>query len=105
MKLAVQYRVKDAADYVFNVRDPDLTVQQVAESAIREVVGKSRMEFILTEGRDAVTQQAALLLQDTLDRYRTGIEVTSPTCRTRSRRSRYRRPSSTPSRHARTSSA
>ena len=77
VKLAVQYRVKDAADYVFNVRDPDLTVQQVAESAIREVVGKSRMEFILTEGRDAVTQQAALLLQGTLDRYRTGIEVTS----------------------------
>jgi membrane protease subunit HflK len=77
VKLAVQYRVKDAADYVFNVRDPDLTVQQVAESAIREVVGKSRMEFILTEGRDAVTQQAALLLQDTLDRYGTGIEVTS----------------------------
>lgn len=77
VKLAVQYRVKDAADYVFKVRDPDLTVQQVAESAIREVVGKSRMEFILTEGRDAVTQQAALLLQGTLDRYQTGIEVTS----------------------------
>lgn len=77
VKLAVQYRVKDAADYVFKVRDPDLTVQQVAESAIREVVGKSRMEFILTEGRDAVTQQAALLMQETLDRYQTGIEVTS----------------------------
>ncbi|MFP5464679.1 MAG: FtsH protease activity modulator HflK [Gammaproteobacteria bacterium] len=77
VKLAVQYRVKDAADYVFKVRDPDLTVQQVAESAIREVVGKSRMEFILTEGRDAVTQQAALLMQGTLDRYQTGIEVTS----------------------------
>ena len=77
VKLAVQYRVKDAADYVFKVRDPDLTVQQVAESAIREVVGKSRMEFILTEGRDAVAQQVAQLLQATLDRYQTGIEVTS----------------------------
>lgn len=77
VKLAVQYRVKDAADYVFNVREPDLTVAQVAESAIREVVGKSRMEFILTEGRDAVAQQVAELLQATLDRYGTGIEVTS----------------------------
>ena len=77
VKLAVQYRVKDAADYVFKVRDPDLTVAQVAESAIREVVGKSRMEFILTEGRDAVAQQVAQLLQATLDRYATGIEVTS----------------------------
>lgn len=77
VKLAVQYRVNDAADYVFKVRDPDLTVQQVAESAIREVVGKSRMEFILTEGRDAVAQQVAVLLQDTLDRYQIGIEVTS----------------------------
>ncbi|HCO43803.1 MAG TPA: FtsH protease activity modulator HflK [Gammaproteobacteria bacterium] len=77
VKLAVQYRVKDAANYVFKVRDPDLTVQQVAESAIREVVGKSRMEFILTEGRDAVAQQVAVLLQETLDRYQAGIEVTS----------------------------
>ncbi|MDD3650310.1 FtsH protease activity modulator HflK [Immundisolibacter sp.] len=77
VKLAVQYRVKDAADYVFKVREPDLTVAQVAESAIREVVGKSRMEFILTEGRDAVAQQVAELLQTTLDRYGTGIEVTS----------------------------
>jgi membrane protease subunit HflK len=77
VKLAVQYRVKDAADYVFKVRDPDLTVAQVAESAIREVVGKSRMEFILTEGRDAVAQQVAVLAQETLDRYGTGIEVTS----------------------------
>ena len=77
VKLAVQFRVKDAADYVFKVRDPDVTVQQVAESAIREIVGKSRMEFILTEGRDTVTQQVAELLQVTLDRYGTGIEVTS----------------------------
>ncbi|MFZ5491504.1 MAG: FtsH protease activity modulator HflK [Pseudomonadota bacterium] len=77
VKLAVQYRVKDAADYVFKVRDPDLTVAQVAESAIREVVGKSRMEFILTEGRDAVAQQVQQLLQGMLDRYGTGIEVTS----------------------------
>jgi membrane protease subunit HflK len=69
--------VKDAADYVFKVREPDLTVAQVAESAIREVVGKSRMEFILTEGRDAVAQQVAELAQATLDRYGTGIEVTS----------------------------
>jgi membrane protease subunit HflK len=77
VKLAVQYRVKDAADYVFKVREPDLTVAQVAESAIREVVGKSRMEFILTEGRDAVAQQVAQVLQATLDRYGTGIEITS----------------------------
>ncbi len=77
VKLAVQYRVKDAADYVFKVRDPDLTVLQVTESAIRDVVGKSRMEFILTEGRDTVARQVAELLQATLDRYGTGIEVTS----------------------------
>ncbi|MGK2941216.1 MAG: FtsH protease activity modulator HflK [Immundisolibacter sp.] len=77
IKLVVQYRIKDAAAYVFNLREPDRTLQQVAESAIREVVGKSRMEFIITEGRDTVAQQVAALTQETLDYYRSGLEVTS----------------------------
>ena len=51
IQFAVQYKIKDAKDYLFNVRDPDATLQQSTESAIREVVGKSKMDFALKEGR------------------------------------------------------
>jgi membrane protease subunit HflK len=47
IKFAVQYRVKEAKDYLFNVRDPDSTLRQATESAIRESVGKSKMDFVL----------------------------------------------------------
>lgn len=77
VELAVQYRVKDARSYLFNVRDPDLTLRQVAESAIREIVGKSTMDFVLTEGRAEVVADAREVMQQALDQYETGLEITT----------------------------
>lgn len=73
--MAVQYRVSSAEDYIFQVRDPDLTLRHALKSSVREVVGKSAMDFILTAGREEVAQRTELLLQETLDAYRTGLVV------------------------------
>ncbi|MGJ8668595.1 MAG: FtsH protease activity modulator HflK [Oceanococcus sp.] len=73
--MAVQYRVSSAEDFVFRVRDPDLTLRHALKSSVREVVGKSTMDFILTAGREEVAQRTELLLQETLDSYRTGLVV------------------------------
>ena len=75
IEFAVQYKVKDAGEYLFNVRDPEVTISQATESAVREVVGKSTLDFALTEGRDQVARDARELLQHILDRYQTGIHV------------------------------
>ena len=75
IEFAVQYNLKSAADYVFNNRQPDQIVAYVAESAIREVVGKSKMDFALYEGREQIANQAQQLMQQMLDRYRTGVFV------------------------------
>jgi modulator of FtsH protease HflK len=77
LKLAVQYKVKDAKDYLFNVKDPDETLQQATESAIREVVGKSKMDFVLPEGRNEIVTVAHKLTQEILDRYESGLLITS----------------------------
>jgi membrane protease subunit HflK len=77
VKFAAQYRVKDARNYLFNVRDPDLTLRQATESAVREIVGKSTLDFVITEGRSAVAATAKDLTQEILDRYGTGLVVTS----------------------------
>lgn len=76
LELAVQYRVSDAQAYLFRTRDPDLTLSHALKSALREVVGKSSMDFILTAGREEVAERTKLLLQDTLDSYETGLVVT-----------------------------
>ena len=77
VRVAVQYQVKDARAYLFNVRSPDETLKQATESAIREVIGKSKMDFVLTEGRSEVAMQAKALIQATLDQYETGLLVTT----------------------------
>ncbi|HEC18574.1 MAG TPA: FtsH protease activity modulator HflK [Gammaproteobacteria bacterium] len=77
VKLAVQYKVKSASDYLFNVKDPETTLRQVVESAIRETVGQSDMDFILKEGRADVTQKTQQQVQEILDRYKTGLQVTT----------------------------
>ncbi len=77
LKLAVQYRVKDAKDYLFNVRNPDETLHQATESAIREIVGKNKMDFVLTQGRNEIVSQVHDLTQSILDHYRTGLLITS----------------------------
>jgi len=75
VKLAVQYKVKDARAYLFNVRDPDFSLMQAVQSALREVVGKSAMEYVITDGRDAIAVSTQQLTQHILDKYRTGLQV------------------------------
>ncbi|MCF6257843.1 MAG: FtsH protease activity modulator HflK [Gammaproteobacteria bacterium] len=77
VKLAVQYKVKSASDYLFNVKDPETTLRQVIESAIRETIGKSEMDYILKEGRADVTEQTRAQVQEILDRYKAGLQVTT----------------------------
>jgi membrane protease subunit HflK len=75
IKFTVQYKVKDAREYLFNVRDPDATLSQATESAMREIVGKNKLDFVITEGRTEVAARVEKLLQDVLDGYATGILV------------------------------
>jgi len=79
IQFAVQYLLKDPKDYLFNNRSPDESVLQAAETAIREIVGKSTMDFVLYEGRAQVTASAHKLMQEILDRYRTGISISKVT--------------------------
>ncbi|HET9763128.1 MAG TPA: FtsH protease activity modulator HflK [Casimicrobiaceae bacterium] len=74
---AVQYRLKDAKDYVFNAKNPDDVLVQVATTAISEVVGRSQMDFVLYEGRGEVARKTEALMQEMLDRYGTGIQIQS----------------------------
>ncbi len=75
MQFSVQYTLKDPVEYLFMNRDPDVAVRQVAESVMREVVGKSKMDFVLYEGRAEVADRATKLMQLILDRYKTGINI------------------------------
>ncbi len=77
LKIGVQYKIKDAALYLFNVRNPDLTLRQMTESAVREIVGQSKMDFVLTEGRSAIASGTEVLLQKMLDELETGLIITS----------------------------
>ena len=77
IQFAVQYRVRDPAAFLFNVLDPEITLRQATESAVREVVGRSGMDFVITEGRDAIAEEVKFATQDILDVYRTGINITS----------------------------
>lgn len=76
---AVQYILKSPEDFLFNNRSPDDTVLHVAETAIREIVGKSKMDFVLYEGREQVAAAASKLMQEILDRYKTGIQISKVT--------------------------
>ncbi len=77
VQFAVQYLLKDPQAYLFNNRHPDDSVLQASETAIREVVGKSKMDFVLYEGRDQIAANTQKLIQDILDRYNTGIMIRS----------------------------
>ena len=77
IKFAVQYQVKDASDYLINVRDPDETLRQAMETSVREVVGQSEMDFIITGGRAEVVARAQELMQTILDQYQAGLVITS----------------------------
>ena len=77
ISFAIQYDIKDASDFIFNLREPDITVSQAGESAIREVMGQNTMDFIITEGRTKVAEDTKGLLQNVLDSYGAGVNVQS----------------------------
>jgi modulator of FtsH protease HflK len=72
----VFWRISSAADYLFNIQDPEMTVKDVAESAMREIVGQSDIEPILTEARAKTEAAVQALMQKTLEKYGAGIQVT-----------------------------
>jgi membrane protease subunit HflK len=71
----VQWKIRDAEKYLFNIQNPESTVKEVAESAMREVVGQSDIQSILTQAREEVRQKVTDLIQKTLDSYSAGIEI------------------------------
>ena len=75
MSIEIQYNIKDAQSFAFEVFDPDLTLEQAAETAIREVVGNNDMDLIITEGRAVVGSETKQIMQEMLDYYQTGINV------------------------------
>ncbi len=79
IQFAVQYILKDPVEYLFNNRSTDDAVMGAAETAVREIVGKSKMDFVLYEGREQIATQATKLMQDILDRYKSGIMISKVT--------------------------
>jgi membrane protease subunit HflK len=75
IKFAVQYRLNDARAYLFESKNPTEAVVQAAETAVREVVGKMKMDAALSEERDQIAPRVRALMQVILDRYKVGIEV------------------------------
>src|SRR2546423_190319 len=79
LQFAVQYTVKDARDFIFNVRRPDESAQQIAETAMREVIGKSKMDQILYETQVDIANKTRDLMQQIHDRYGTGVAISAVT--------------------------
>lgn len=77
IRLAIQYQIKNPQAYLFNIAEPDATLRQVVESAQRAVIGKNTMDYVLTEGRGQIPDEIKLEIQQTLDQYEAGIQVTS----------------------------
>ncbi len=76
MQFTVFWRVGDVKDYLFEIRAPEITVKMAAESAMREVIGQSKLQFALTEGRAQIAEEARKRLQEIADEYKAGIIVT-----------------------------
>jgi membrane protease subunit HflK len=79
IQFAVQYILKNPEEFLFTNRDPENAVLQAAETAIREIIGKSKMDFVLYEGREQVAAKATELMQEILDRYKIGIAISKVT--------------------------
>lgn len=75
--LASQFTVRDPVEFLFNVRDPNGTLQDVMQSAIREVIGSSRMDYVLTDGRVEIVDAVRIRMQELLESYKTGLTVRS----------------------------
>jgi membrane protease subunit HflK len=82
LNFSVQWRISDAARYLFRLTDPEAAVKMTAESAMREVIGKARLQAILTTGRGQVQADAADLMQKTLDSWGAGVTIVEVQIRT-----------------------
>jgi membrane protease subunit HflK len=76
LDLVIQWNIKSAEDFLFEIRDQENTIKKVAESAIREVVGQTAMFPIITTGRAAVADAAKAIIQKNLDEYKSGVNIT-----------------------------
>ncbi|MEO6353394.1 MAG: FtsH protease activity modulator HflK [Burkholderiaceae bacterium] len=79
IQFAVQYKLNSASDWIFNNRDKEELIRQVAETSMREIVGKSKMDFVLYEGREKVAFDVAQLMQSILNRYKSGAQIINVT--------------------------
>ena len=77
IELTIQSRIQDAADYLFQDQNPEKTMRDATETAVRATIGKSDLDYILTEGRSSIAADIRGRVQALLDTYRTGLEVTS----------------------------
>lgn len=75
LNVIVQYRIRDAEKYLFNVRDPEETAHDVAEASIRNVIGKHKIEEALTDGKFEIQEETKVRLQEVFDRYELGLVV------------------------------
>lgn len=75
VEVAVQWKIRNPADFLFNLYAPAATLRQVTESAVREVIGKSELDFVLTEGRSEIAQRQEVLIQEIMDLYGSGIVI------------------------------
>jgi modulator of FtsH protease HflK len=75
VEVAVQWKIRDPANFLFNLYAPAATLRQVTESAVREVIGKSKLDFVLTEGRSEIAQRQEALIQEIMDIYKSGIVI------------------------------
>ena len=75
IQFVVQWRIREAGNFLFNMRDPELTVKAAAESALREVVGRNPLQAVMTNQRDLIAQQSRDLLQSIMDAYKSGVTI------------------------------
>lgn len=75
LEFIVQYKIKNAKNYLYQVADVEPTIHNSAEAAMREVIGKSKIDEALTVGKAQIQQEAQILLQGILDQYQAGVQV------------------------------
>jgi membrane protease subunit HflK len=71
----VQYQIDDAGKYLFNVRNPEISLAQVTESALRQSIGRSKMDYVITEGRGEIAIRVKEIIQEIVNSYQTGLTI------------------------------
>ena len=72
----VRWNVKDSKNFIFNLEDTSAVVADASDSAIREIIGKEKLEYVITDGRNPIEQDVKKLLQNMLDEYSAGVTMT-----------------------------